>query len=104
MYPRSSPFEKVFAAGILLTVLGLGGLVLFDLHGLLRIIAGFFLVFGFLLYNVAYFVNALNTSRARRRVMQNPDAVLWLRILAVILWLGVLPFACLWVYHHVHRP
>jgi uncharacterized membrane protein YsdA (DUF1294 family) len=104
MYPRSSAQERVFAVGTLLLFLGLGGLAFFDLHGALRTISGFCLVLGFVLHTGAFFVRVWDRSRAIRRVKQNPDGVLWLRILVIGLWLGILPLVSLWAYQHVHRP
>ena len=103
-YPRSSPREKAFAAGILLAFVGLGGIVFLNLHGILRIITGFCLVIGVVVHNVAFFVGVWDRNPVIRKVTQSPDGVLWLRIVATLLWLGVLPFACLWVYHRVHQP
>jgi len=102
MYPRSSPYEKVLAAGTLLLFLDLGGLAFLDLHGILRIIAGFCLVLGYLLNTGAFFARVWDKNRAIRRVKQNADGVLWLRILAVALWIGILPLVCLWAYKHIH--
>ena len=89
MYPRSSPQEKVLAVGTLLLFLGLGGLAFSDLHGILRIISGFCLVLGYFLNTGAFFMRAWDKNSAIRRVKQNPNGVLWLRILAVGLWLGI---------------
>jgi len=102
MYPRSSPYEKVLAAGTLLLFLGLGGLAFLDLHGNLRIIASFSLALGSLVNTCAFFVHVWDKNRAIRRVKQNPDGVLWLRILVVVLWIGILPLACLWAYKYIH--
>jgi hypothetical protein len=110
MYRRSSPREKAFAVGILLSFAGLGGIFLLDglqstsnLHWVFRFVAGCSLVLGFLLHQGAFFVGVWDRNRVIRRVTASSDGLFWLQILAVILWLGFLPLAYLWVYHYLHR-
>jgi hypothetical protein len=101
MYPQSSPRERVLAAGTLLLFLGIGGLAFLDFHGNVRIVAGFCLVVGAILNIGSFFVRVWDQNRVIRSVKQNAAGVLWLRILVVALWIGILPLACLWTYKHI---
>ena len=38
-----------------------------------------------------------------RSMSKTPGGLLWLRIVAVVLWLGILPLVWFWVYDHIHR-
>jgi len=101
-YPRSSPYEKVLATTMLLAFVGIAGLILLDLHGILKIIVVLCLIVGYLVNTGAFFVHTWDRNRAIQRMHQAPNASFWLRVLTIVLWLGVLPFACLWVYHRLH--
>lgn len=104
MYPRSTTREKVLAVGTVLVFLGLGGFSFLNPHGILRITADCFLLFGWFLNTGAFFAGARNSNRAIRRVTQNPGGVLWLRVLAIVLWMGILPLIFLSAYRYIHRP
>jgi hypothetical protein len=101
MYPPSSRYEKVLATGILLTLFGLSGLGFVHPNGTFKLISGLSLVIGFLLSNCAFFVHVWDKSTIIRRIHRSPDSPLWLGITVVFLWLVVLPFAILWVYHQL---
>jgi hypothetical protein len=99
---RSSPREKTFAVGILLAFVGLGALAFPNLSGFLRIAAGTCLVFGVLLYKGAFFARVWDRGLIGS-LQKTPQGSLWLRIVAVILWIGILPLVWLWVYDRIHR-
>ena len=102
MRTRSSIREKTFFFGILLTLAGLTGLAIPNLSGIFRIAAGFCLALGVLLYKGAFFVGAWDHGPIGR-LQKTPDGYFWLRIVAVVLWLGVVPLTFLWLYDHLHR-
>jgi hypothetical protein len=102
MRARSSPREKTFAVGILLAFVGLGAIPFPNLPGILRIAAGCCLVLGVLLYKGAFIARAWDRAPIGnlRKTRQGSQ---WLRIVALILWIGILPLVWLWVYDHIHR-
>src|ERR1700687_4328679 len=102
MRTRTSPREKTFFIGILLAFVGLGGLAIPNLSGIFRIIVGCCLALGVLLYKGAFFVKAWE-ARPIEQLQKAPHGYLWLRIVAVVLWLGVVPLTFLWLYDHLHR-
>ena len=111
MRRQTSPLEMTFAVGTFVGFFGLVGVLFFDalretwklyLPATLRTFLATCLVVGFLLHSVT-FVMLCGTNRVVRSVKANPDGGFWMRIVAVILWLGVLPFACLWFYDYLHR-
>lgn len=107
MYPKSTPLEKLIGIGALLLFVGLGGVVVMDpqttKYPTLRITAGCSFILGFLLFHGALYTLWDRKRRPIRREKSNSDEVLWIRILAVILWLTILPFAILRVYDYVHH-
>jgi hypothetical protein len=105
MYPLIRPSEKPLALGVLLVLIGLPGLLLLDAkqHPSLRFAAGCFFVVGWLVFHCSTFARRWDDNLLIRRVHGSPDGVLWLRIAAVVLWLGILPVAILWVYQYLHR-
>jgi hypothetical protein len=102
VYPRSSPYEKVLASGLLLGFVGVGGLVFLGLHGISRLILVLSMMIGFVMSQYAFFALARNRSRALHRIQQSSDAKLWMGIATIFLWLLVLPLVVLWVYHKIH--
>ena len=38
-----------------------------------------------------------------QKIIRSPAGLLWMRIFAVILWLGVLPLVCFWVYDYLRH-
>jgi hypothetical protein len=97
-----------FAVKTLAGFFGLAGVLFFDalretwklyLPGILRTFLAACLVVGSLVSSVA-FVMLYGPFRI---VNRNPSRVFWMRLVAVILWLVVLPFACLWVYDYLHH-
>jgi len=102
MRARSSRREKTFFIGILLTLVGLGGLAIPNLLGIVRIVAGCCLALGVLLYKGAFFVRAWDSGPIGR-YQKAPHGYLWLRIVAVVLWLGIVPLTFLWLYDRLHR-
>jgi hypothetical protein len=103
MYPPSSTKEKVFGAGTLLLFSGIVGTAFLDLHGIPRTISVFCLVVGCVLHT-AGFIALVPRENPVSAANQSPDGAFWLRLLVIALWLGVLPFVGLWVYHRIHRP
>lgn len=107
MYPGSSRRKKVLVVGTLLVLIVFPGVVFLDPqtspHHLLRIAAGCCFVVGWLLNTGTFFVGAWDGNRLMRSVHNSPDGVLWLRVLAVIRWLGVFPLAALWVYKYLRN-
>jgi hypothetical protein len=110
MYPRSSPREKVIAIGC---IVFFGGLVwtswLDDhpnpsrIHAILRTVAACCFVLPWIAGTADYFTGAWDRNPGIRAIHRNPDGVFWLRIAAVILFLGVLPLVWLWTYHSIHH-
>jgi hypothetical protein len=102
MRARSSPREKTFAIGILLAFVGLGAMAFPNLPGILRIAAGCCLVLGALLYKGAFVARAWDGGPIGS-LLKTPQGSQWLQIVALILWIGILPLVWLWVYDHIHR-
>lgn len=99
---RSSPREKALFFGVLLALVGLCGLAIPNLSAISRVVAGFCLAIGIVLYKGAFFVGAWNRSPVSR-LRATPNGYFWLGILAAALWLGVVPLTFLWLYDHLHR-
>lgn len=102
-----------FAIGTLVGFLGLLGVIFFDglketwkvyLPSFARTFLATCLVVGFLVHNVSFFMLRSARNRVVRTAAQSPNTFFWMRLVAVILWLGVLPFACLWVYDYIKHP
>lgn len=104
MYARGSVREKVFLVGTILALLSLGPLAFLDLHGILRIIAACCLILGWLMHTCAFFADTWDGNSLIRRIKRRRGGLRWLRIVTAILWIGILPIACLWAYLHIHRP
>lgn len=108
MRARSSPREKAFAIGILLAFFGLIAILILDSrsthHPIARDVAAFCLGIAALLYKTTFFVGTWDNSRVIGRIHQSPNGIFWMRLVAITLWLGVLPFACLWVYDYIKHP
>lgn len=112
MRRRSSPREKAFVTGSFLGFLGLLGVVVFDmlrdawkvnLPGGLRTFLATCLVVGFLVHIAAFLAPRNQTTSAVAAIENSRMGRFWILPLVILLWLGVLPFACLWVYDQVHR-
>jgi hypothetical protein len=107
MYAGSSRREKILVLGTLLVLIGFPGVLFLDPqtspHHLLRIAAGCCFAVGGLLNTAAFLVGAWDRNRLMRRVHNSRKGVLWLRLLAVTLWLGVFPLAALWAYKYLQR-
>jgi len=107
VYPKSSPLEKWIGAGALLLFIALAGDIGLDPqtthHPILRNLASCCLIGGFLLFHGALYKLWDRKWKPIRWVKRSPDGVLWLRILAVILWLALLPFAILRAYDYIHQ-
>jgi hypothetical protein len=102
MPTRSSSREKTFFLGIILALGAICGLAIPNLSGVVRIAAGCCLAFGVLLYKGAFFVGAWSNGPIGK-IQKSPNGYLWLKIVAVVLWLGVTPLTFLWLYDHLHR-
>jgi hypothetical protein len=100
------PSEKSLAFGFLLISLGISGVFFLDAettqHKVLRFISCFFFLVGLLWFHGALFVR-WSRSRLPPSVQNNQGSAMWVRILVVVLWLGILPFAFLWIYHYFER-
>jgi hypothetical protein len=68
------------------------------IHAVLRTVALPASFFGWLVGSAGFFAKVWDRHRGIRFIHRNPDVVFWLRIAAVILFLGVLPLVCLWSY------
>jgi len=89
---------------LLLALAGVGGLAILHLSETLRVVTfcvlvipGAFLFFGGIASDV------WNRSPFERWLQKSAEGYFWLRFAVVILWLGVIPLAILWFYHHIHR-
>lgn len=94
--------SSVFAIGTFLALAGLAGFLI-GLRGVFRTASGILLVVGGLMHYGAYFPLAWDQNTAVRRINGSRNGRLWLRILAAVLWLAVLPIACLWVYNYLNQ-
>lgn len=112
MRRRSSPREKTFAIGTFVGFFGLLGVVVFDmlrdawkvhLPGSLRTFLAICLVLGYLVHIAAFLALRNQTTGVVAAVENSQVGRFWIRLLVILLWLGVLPLACLWVYDQLHR-
>jgi hypothetical protein len=107
MYLRNSTWRKLFAAGGLLFFIGLVAVMVLDPQAthypVLRAVLALFMVVGFILMFTGNSVLLYDRNIFIQRITRSPVGFFWMRILVVILWLGVLPFVCLWVYDRVHH-
>jgi hypothetical protein len=107
MYLRNSTWSKMFAVAGLLFFIGLVAVIVLDPqtthYPVLRAVLALFMVVGFILMITGNFVLLYDRNIFTQRIIRSPAGFFWMRIFAVILWLGVLPFACLWVYHYLQR-
>jgi hypothetical protein len=106
---RASLREKIFIVGNILCFLGIGWTYLLvhfkktpDVRGSLLIIPGSLAALGFLLSQGAFFARVLEKNRPAPVLKMNPTVYRWLRILAVVLWLVVLPLVYLWAHEYNH--
>jgi hypothetical protein len=111
MCPPSTPREKKLAAALFLLISGLGALFFIDdhpssssLHRILRFAAAGCLLLGWVWFHTVRFVQSWERNPMIRSAHKSPDGAMWLRIVAVILSLGVLPLAFLGLYHNHHFP
>jgi hypothetical protein len=88
--------------GFLFAFIGLGRLTIPNLMGIFRIVAGCCLALGFLVYNGAFFVGAWDRGPVGN-LQKTARGNFWLRIVAVVLWLAVVPVRFLWLYDYLHR-
>jgi len=107
MYRLIYPSEKPVAIGFLLFFLGLPGVIFLDPqtthHPTLRFIACCLFLVGWLWWHAVWFVQRWNRNPLAQKAHRSPNGFWWMRIVAIVLWLGVLPFAFLWVYHYLER-
>jgi len=90
----SSPREKRALLGLLLAFTGVGGLAILHLSETLRIVTFCFLVIpGAFLFFGEIAIDVWNRSPFERWLQKSPEGYFWLRLAAVILWLGVIPLA-----------
>ena len=103
MSSRNSLREKVLVAETFLAFVGLGGLAFSGEHGIARIVAICCLIVGVFLIHGAFFTGAWDRSPMIQSVRQSPTGMLWVRILLIVMWLGILPFVLLRLYDCLHR-
>jgi hypothetical protein len=98
--------DKVFFVGTLMALVGLVAIVFMDvvgLHGVPRIAVVSFFFVGMVLHTGTFFVSTWDRNGFIRSATGSPTGMFWLRILAIFLWLGILPLIFLWLYHYLHR-
>jgi hypothetical protein len=104
MYPRSSTLEKSFASGTIVLFLGLAGIALAGEHPSMRTVAFSCVLFGGVVSNCAWFVGAWDRNPLIMKLQQGQQRT-WLVLAAIVLWIGFLPLAYLWVRGHTNlRP
>ena len=107
MYIRSSTWRKLFAAGGLLFFIGLVVVIVLDPqtthYPVLRAVLALFMVVGFILLITGNFVLLYDRNIFTQRIIRSPAGFFWMCVVTMVLWLGVLPFVCLWVYHQLHH-
>lgn len=98
-YPPSKPSQIVFLVGVLLLVVGVVGSGYFQnpfLKNASQICA--------LLGMPAYFAGGMAMRYSRlKQITTNPKYATAFRVLAIILWLTVLPLALFWAYVKIHQ-
>jgi hypothetical protein len=99
----SSRNSKVLIAGTLLAFVGLGGLAFSSQHGIARIAFSCCLIVGYLLNCGTFFTGAWDSSQVIQSVKRSPIGMVWIRILLIVMWLGILPFVLLRLYDYLHR-
>jgi len=106
VYLRNSTWDKLFAAGGLLFFTGLTGVIVLEHYPVLRIVLAPFLIAGFLLMFMGNFVLLYDRGMFTQRIIRSSAGFFWMRVFAMILWLGVLPFVCWWAYRYIqhHHP
>jgi hypothetical protein len=103
MRRRASLREKAFVVGAVLLFAGLAGVLVAGPHQTLIAASRYCLIFGWIVSTCAYFVRVWDRNPAIRRIKKDRQGVSWLGILAILLWVIVLPVACLWVYGYIHQ-
>ena len=103
VYLRNSTWRNVFAVAGLSYVVGLAGSLVLDHYPVLHALFALFAVAGFIVFHAAFFVLHYDRSIVTHRIVRSEAGLFWMRIFAVLLWLGVLPFVCLWVYDRLHH-
>jgi hypothetical protein len=103
MSSRNSLREKVLIAGTFLAFVGVGGLAFSSQHGIPRIAASCCLIVGYLLNCGAFVTGAWDRSQVIQSVKRSPIGMVWIRILLIVMWLGILPFVLLRLYDYLHR-
>jgi hypothetical protein len=89
---------------LLLALAGVGGLAILHQSETPRVVTFCFLVIpGALLFFGEIASDLSNRSPFERWLQKSADGYFWLRLAAVMLWVGVIPLAILWSYHHIHR-
>ena len=112
MCPQSSPREKVWTIGALMFLAGLGGVVFIDtlkstwgitLPGTLRIVAATCLIVGWPVSILGFFLVRFGRNRLIGSLRGNSRVLFYARIVALLLWIVILPLAILSVYDYIHR-
>ncbi len=101
---RSSTYQKLALFGLLLVVCAfIGNSFLSETQSFLGIVVLVCVFAGYLLFRGSLTEDQLRYSRTIEAMRPNPEGAYWLRIAAVVLFLGVLPIVCLWVYHSIQH-
>ena len=95
MRRRSSPRDKRILCGVLLGLIGLCVLAIPNISGIVRVVAACCMATGSIL-SLPFSDTRLRMPN--RRSETAPNSNFWLRIVGVVLWLGVVPLAFLWLY------
>jgi hypothetical protein len=104
MFLRNSQWSRLFEFGILLAVAGLIFLTLRTTnHPIVQAIAASSLLIGIVLSHLANYVLLVDRSAHVQGLRQKATWFFWTRVLTIVLWLGAIPLAFLWVYDRLHR-
>jgi len=95
----------MFGLGILMTFVGMLGAAgldgRFTRYPSLRTISVLVMLVGAVIYHGVFYSWSFRRARVPEAVPRNSPSTFWLRLVTTILWLGVLPLVCLWVYHQL---
>jgi len=91
----------------LLSFIGLVAVIVLDPqtthYPVLRAVLALLMIVGFILMITGNFVLLYDRGIFAQKIIRSPAGLLWMRIFAVILWLGVLPLVCFWVYDYLRH-
>lgn len=76
----------------------------FNIHGRIHTVLIGVVLAGVVVLRVSYPTHLWDRNRWIRSVNASSDGAFWLWIVAIVLFLGVLPLVCLWAYHAIQHP